>query len=114
MSTHSKAPNPARGRRPLNVLLVEDSEPDALLMVRTLDRGGFDVHERRVHSAQQMISALESRKWDLILADHAMPGFSAPEALELIKSRDLDVPFIIVSGYIDEETAVEAMAHRSA
>jgi signal transduction histidine kinase len=56
-----------------------------------------------------MKSALDHNAWDLILADHAMPGFSAPEALQLLKERGLDTPFIIVSGYINEDTAVEAM-----
>src|SRR5689334_3764125 len=56
-----------------------------------------------------MEAALEKQPWDLILCDHAMPRFSAPGALELLKQRKLDVPFIIVSGYIEEETAIAAM-----
>lgn len=96
-------------RRPLNVLLVEDSQADAILMLRALERGGFDPLSERVDTADGMESALERRHWDIILADHSMPQFSAPEALELLKRRNLDLPFIIVSGHIDEETAVAAM-----
>src|SRR2546423_5406032 len=97
------------GQRTLRVLLVEDSAPDALIIVRTLERGGFQVNWERVQSSEEMEAALEKYAWDLILADHAMPGFSAPEALDLLKQRHLDTPFIIVSGYINEDTAVEAM-----
>lgn len=95
--------------RTLRVLLVEDSAADAMITVRTLERGGFRVHSRRVQSSEEMQAALREENWDLILADHAMPGFSAPEALQLLKGRGWDTPFIIVSGYIDEDTAVEAM-----
>jgi signal transduction histidine kinase len=96
-------------RRPLRVLLVEDSETDALLLLRALQRAGFDPDHARVDSAREMDSALKDREWDLILADHSMPQFSAPEALELVKNNGLDIPFLIVSGHIDEETAVRAM-----
>jgi signal transduction histidine kinase len=63
----------------------------------------------RVDTAEEMEAALSKQSWDIILCDHAMPNFSAPQALELLKERKLDVPFIIVSGYIEEETAVAAM-----
>jgi CheY-like chemotaxis protein len=96
-------------RRPLRVLLVEDSEADALLLLRGLQRAGFEPEHLRVDSARDMDQALQDREWDLILADHAMPQFSAPEALEVLKQRGLDLPFIIVSGHIEEETAVRAM-----
>src|ERR1051325_1499220 len=96
-------------RRRLRVLLVEDSESDALLLLRALHRAGFDPEHLRVDSARDMDKALQDQEWDLILADHAMPQFSAPEALEILKQRRLDLPFIIVSGHIEEETAVRAM-----
>lgn len=96
-------------RRYLRVLLVEDSQLDAELLARTLERGGFTAACERVDTRDDMDRALEKQPWDLILADHAMPEFSAPEALELVKRRGLDVPFIIVSGHIGEETAVAAM-----
>jgi signal transduction histidine kinase len=88
---------------------VEDSEPDALLLTRALERGGFSPTAKRVYTAEALEQALQEQVWDIILCDHAMPYFSAPEALETVKKRELDVPFIIVSGYIEEETAVDAM-----
>lgn len=99
----------SEGRRALRVLLVEDSEPDAILLSRALERGGFAPTALRVDTPAAMEEALRKTPWDLILCDHAMPDFSAPEALELVKRHGLDVPFIIVSGYIEEETAVAAM-----
>jgi PAS domain S-box-containing protein len=93
----------------LRVLIVEDSEDDALLMVRELRRGGYAPVFERVDTAEAMASALERGPWDVVLADYALPHFSAPAALALLKARGLDVPFIIVSGTIGEETAVAAM-----
>ncbi len=96
-------------RRPLRALLVEDSHLDAELLARALNRGGFDLTWARVDTSEDMEQALQKEPWDLILCDHAMPRFSAPEALELLKRHNAEVPFIIVSGYIEEETAVAAM-----
>lgn len=96
-------------RRPLRVLLVEDSRMDAELLARALSRGGFDLTWERVDTGEEMERALQKQPWDIILCDHAMPRFSAPRALELLQQHKLDVPFIIVSGYIEEETAVGAM-----
>lgn len=96
-------------RRPLRVMVVEDSLVDAELLAHALERGGFGLTWVRVDTAEDMRLALEKQPWDLILCDHAMPRFSAPAALELLKRHHLDVPFIIVSGYIEEETAVGAM-----
>jgi signal transduction histidine kinase len=93
----------------LRVLMVEDSEPDALLLLRALQRGGFQTLHERVATARELRIALEKDGWDLILADHAMPNFSAPEALALVKRAGLDIPFIIVSGHIEEDMAVSAM-----
>src|SRR5204862_2572045 len=98
-----------RHSRPLRVLLVEDSQPDALLLTRALERGGFSPITKRVYTGEALEQALHEQVWDIILCDHAMPYFSAPEALEMVKKHELDVPFIIVSGYIEEETAVSAM-----
>jgi signal transduction histidine kinase len=96
-------------RRPLRVLLVEDSRTDALLLTGALERGGFAVTSERVDTPEACEDLLEKGQWDLILCDHSMPRFSAPAALEIVKRRGLDIPFIIVSGYIEEETAVAAM-----
>ncbi len=95
--------------RPLRVLVVEDSATDTALLMHALARGGFQTTCHRVETRAEMSTALEESQWDLVLADHAMPQFSAPEALELVAQSGVDVPFIIVSGHIDEETAVAAM-----
>ena len=94
---------------PLRVLIVEDSEEDTLLIVRELKRGGFDPIHERVETAESMKAALSTKTWDLILADYSMPHFSGLEALKLLKASGLDLPFIIVSGSIGEDVAVEAM-----
>jgi signal transduction histidine kinase len=111
MSFTEKGPSPNTNRsvRRLRVLLVEDSQADALLLTRALERGGFAAITLRVDTPEAMERALVEQNWDFILCDHAMPCFDAPEALELVKRLNLDVPFIIVSGYIEEETAVSAM-----
>src|SRR3712207_6704856 len=95
---------------PLDVLLVEDSEDDALLLVSELRRGGYDPHYERVDTAGDMETALDGQDWDLVIADHSMPAFSSSAALELLRRKGfVDVPFIIVSGYIGEDVAVEIM-----
>jgi PAS domain S-box-containing protein len=95
--------------KPLRVLIIEDSEDDALLLIRELKRGGYEVEFERVDKAQEMQFALDQKNWDLILSDYSMPEFNAPKALELLKASGLDLPFIIVSGTIGEETAVAAL-----
>jgi two-component system, cell cycle sensor histidine kinase and response regulator CckA len=92
----------------LRVLIVEDSEDDAALVVRELIRGGFDVSHLRVDSASALLDALES-KWDIVISDHSMPGFSGTDALRLLRGRDSETPFLYVSGTLGEETAVEAL-----
>jgi signal transduction histidine kinase len=109
MNTTATAKDAMVPQRTLRVLLVEDSKTDALLLERALERGGYLSICERVDTATAMQHALAKHPWDLILADHAMPHFSAPEALELLKKQGLDIPFIIVSGHIEEETAVSAM-----
>lgn len=94
----------------LRVLMVEDNPDDALLVERRLRRDGFNVALHRVETAEEMRSAmLDLGQWDIILADYHLPHFSAPEALDLLKSSGLDVPFIMMSGAVNEETAVAAM-----
>ncbi len=95
--------------RPLRVLIVEDSENDTLLMLRELRRGGYDPVFERVDTAGAMKAAFEQQEWDVVLADYSMPHFSGLAALELYNEKGLDLPFIIVSGVIGEETAVAAM-----
>jgi hypothetical protein len=94
---------------PLRLLLVEDSEYDAQLLVRQLTRGGFEVHAERVQTAGAFQAALDRQPWDMVIGDHAMPQFSGGEALALLKERGLDVPFIFVSGTISDAAAVAAM-----
>src|SRR5437879_4299724 len=95
--------------QPLRVLIVEDDERDAALMLHELQRGDYDVTHQRVDTPEAMSAALEKQPWDLVLSDFTMPRFSAPAALSLVKERALDVPFIIVSGTVGEETAVASL-----
>ena len=93
----------------LRVLMVEDSEDDALLVIRELERGGYETTFERVETAEAMATVLEKQVWDIILVDYNLPHFSAPEALELFHQSGLDLPFIVISGTIGEETAVAIM-----
>jgi PAS domain S-box-containing protein len=95
--------------RPLRVLFVEDREDDALLALRELRRGGFAVTHDRVETAEELSAALESSRWDVVIADYSLPSFSAPAALAVVKDRGIVVPFIILSGSIGEANAVEIM-----
>jgi diguanylate cyclase (GGDEF)-like protein/PAS domain S-box-containing protein len=102
--------NPAvTSSRPLRVLVVEDSEDDALLVLRELRRSDYDVVHERVETREQMADALDRQSWDVVLSDHSLPSFSEGGGLALLRERGLDLPFIIVSGAIGEEIAVDAM-----
>ena len=94
---------------PLHVLIVEDAEDDALLLVRELRRGGFEPAFERVDTPDALRAALARQEWDILFADYSMPHFSGTAALALVRERELDLPFIFVSGTIGEDTAVEAM-----
>jgi sigma-B regulation protein RsbU (phosphoserine phosphatase) len=94
--------------RKLRVLLVEDSDFDAELLLRLLGRGGYEVYHERVETAEEFREALQ-HEWHLVIADYNLPQFSAPEALQIVKASGRDIPFIIVSGGIGESTAVAAM-----
>jgi len=95
--------------RPVNVLMVEDSEDDARLLKIELQRQGFEPEVTRVDTGQALRSALATGEWDVVISDHNMPGFSGDEALSLVKCFDPELPFIIVSGTRGEEHAVAAM-----
>jgi two-component system cell cycle sensor histidine kinase/response regulator CckA len=93
----------------LRVLLVEDREDDALLVLDELRRGGFDVTHERVETAEAMRAALEEHTWDVIVSDYSMPVFTGIRALEVLHESGLDIPLIVASGTIGEETAVAAL-----
>jgi DNA-binding NtrC family response regulator len=93
----------------LRVLIIEDSEFDALIMVNVLEQGGYQVEHQRVETPSSMRDALRDNPWDVILSDYNLPDFNALEALELLKQSALDIPFIIISGGIGEDVAVAAM-----
>lgn len=93
----------------LKALIVEDNERDAAMLTRELTRGGYELKSERVETAEALSDALDRQPWDIVLSDYSMPRFSAPAALSLVRQRGFDLPFIIVSGTIGEETAVEAM-----
>ena len=92
---------------PIRVLILEDSALDAELMIRELRRVGFDVRAERVETEQDFAARL-TPDVDLILSDNALPLFGCREALQLVRSRGLDTPFIVVSGAFRENIAVEA------
>ncbi len=95
--------------RPLRLLLAEDSEDDALLLTRELRRGGYRPEMTRVDTADGLRQALQAADWDLVIADHNMPGFDSLDALALVRELRADLPFIVVSGSIGEEIAVDVM-----
>jgi len=95
--------------KPLRAIFVEDSEPDASLLARELSSAGFDLQSERVDTAAALQSALENSEWDLVVSDHSMPSFSGLEALQIVRTLKADLPFIYVSGTLDEEAAVAAL-----
>ncbi len=99
---------PEATSRPLRVLMVEDNEDDALLVALELKRAGYDVVSERVETAESLRAAMV-KDWDVVTSDSAMPTFSGPDALAILREAGLDVPFIVVSGTIGEENAVIMM-----
>ena len=96
-------------KKPIRLLFLEDSEADAILVVRELQNRGYQPDFIRVWTAQDFAAALGKRQWELIIADYSMPSFGAMPALEILQQTGIDLPFIIVSGTIGEDLAVEAM-----
>ncbi len=94
---------------PLKVLIVEDSEDDTEMILLELERGGYEPEWDVVRTVEEMNDALERREWDVVISDYSLPRFSGPEALKISKDRNSGTPFILVSGKIGEETAVEVM-----
>ncbi len=95
--------------KPLRLLLLEDTSSDAELILRNLKKSGFEVQHDRAYTAAEMTLALENGSWDVVISDFNMPGFGALEALKILRDKNLDLPFIVVSGAVGEETAVELM-----
>ena len=95
---------------PRRVLIVEDSADDAELSVRALRRGGCDLTYQRVRDAGGDAQARSAEgSWDLVIADYSMPRFNGLAALKMLRESGLDLPFILVSGTVGEDVAVEAM-----
>src|SRR5690606_18807569 len=92
----------------LKVLIIEDSEDDAILLIRQLQRNGYTVQHQRVDTITALEQALH-QSWDIVLADYSMPNMSGMDALMRVRSKNSDIPFIFVSGTIGEELAVEAI-----
>ncbi|HEY3417814.1 MAG TPA: ATP-binding protein [Armatimonadota bacterium] len=95
--------------QPLHVLIVEDNTDDALLQAEALRVGGYDPAYQRVDTAADMRAALAEGQWDLILADYALPHFSGPAALEVLRESGQDVPFIVVSATVTDQQAIDMM-----
>jgi PAS domain S-box-containing protein len=93
----------------LRVLIVEDSEDDAVLLARHIKRSEYDIEYKRVDNAEAMETALNDQSWDIVISDYSMPTFNGIAALKIFQKKGIDVPFIIVSGTIGEDIAVEAM-----
>jgi PAS domain S-box-containing protein len=93
----------------LRILMVEDSENDALMAMRHIEKGNYRIEHEIVQTAGKMEEALKGKTWDIILCDYQMPRFTGFEALEILKRSGLDIPLIIISGTIGEEIAVECM-----
>jgi len=96
-------------KKKINVLLIEDSEDDAILIKRTLKKDGFDLTIKRIETINSMRKELAKKRTDIVIADYALPEFNGLDALNLLQKSDLDIPFILVSGKIGEDTAVKAM-----
>ena len=99
---------------PLRVLVVEDSEDDAFLMIRNLENAGFDIAGLdidwdRVDTVNALGAALDHKSWDIVLAGDSLPHFTAADALRLVRKRDRDVPFLVLTGAVGEDVVIEAL-----
>ncbi len=94
---------------PLRALMVEDSPSDAALVVRVLSKAGYDVHDLRVETAEEMRAALDKQAWDVVIADYRLPQFDAPGALAVLQETGKDIPFLVVSAMVGEDVAVAMM-----
>ena len=93
----------------LRLLMIEDNPDDEALVLRAIRKGGFNIEHVRVENRDDLLTVLRNKDWDIVLSDYQMPEFNGLAALKIVKERSKDLPFIIVSGTIGEEVAVEAM-----
>jgi DNA-binding NtrC family response regulator len=94
---------------PIRLLIIEDSDDDAFLVIDELKRAGFDPAFTRVDTPEALETALKSAEFDIIISDYNLPSFNAIKALDIVKNAGLEIPFVVVSGSASEETIVEAM-----
>src|SRR5688572_5406678 len=94
---------------PLRLLLVEDNEEDALLLLAALEGGGFALESLRVETEAAMREALRTREWDVVFSDFSLPQFDAPNALRVLAESGCDLPLIVISGTVGEDVAVETL-----
>ena len=109
MNSQPQSDPPGATPRRLRVLIAEDSEDDMLIVLHALRKAGYEPLCERVWTAPGMQAALQKQAWDVVISDYEMPGFGGFEALELLKASGQDLPFILVSAVVSEETAVAAM-----
>ena len=96
-------------KKKIKILIAEDSEDDALLLIRQMKKDGLDPVYKRVDSLKDMKDALDKKEWNVVLSDYNMPNFSGLDALNLLRQKDSEIPFIIISGTVSEEIAVKTM-----
>jgi PAS domain S-box-containing protein len=96
-------------KKPLRVLMVEDNPDDAELLRLALVREGYEVFHERVETGDAMRAMLAERPWDIVVSDFSLPTFDAPSALAVLRASGLDIPFLVVSGTVGEEAAVDAL-----
>ncbi len=96
-------------KKPLRCLLIEDSESDAMILIDALQRGGYEPVHERVQTEPATREALQNKEWDVVFSDYVMPSFDGPSALRIFQEARMEIPFIIVSGEIGEDIAVEAV-----
>jgi signal transduction histidine kinase len=106
---HSTSPEQGVAKKILRVLIADDSEDDAFFLARELRKAGYELIYERISTASKMEAALQRQTWDIVISDYEMPGFGGFEALQLLKKSGHDLPFILVSAVVSEETAVAAM-----
>src|SRR5436190_11644662 len=109
ISSQPQSDSPAVAPKPLRVLIADDSENDVIVLVHGLRKAGYQPHYERVSSGPAMKAALEKQTWDIVISDFEMPGFGGFEALQVLKESGKDLPFILVSAVVSEETAVAAI-----